>query len=111
MSGMLASVCGEADRAIELLTESFPWWEQSGDAHGSAMARSFLGGVHVSQGRYDEAATLTLPAREYYEQAHARANDALGDSIQAVSAAGRALTLEQALAEAEAMLATGARFG
>ena len=52
-----------------------------------------------------EAAAFSLPAREHYERAHARAREALGDLLQAVAAAGRALTLEQALAEAEAVLA------
>jgi tetratricopeptide (TPR) repeat protein len=238
--GMLANVCGETDRAAPLLTESFSWWEQTGDAYGYAIARSMLGGVYVSQGRYEEAVALfapnrdyfrdqghdnmhghalfhlgviawvrgddaharvqlqeaveyfdrsgtpvdaidplrylgllacaardldeatmwfreeltrlrqrgsraalavgladvaslatareawqpavrlfakaeallqaeaaafSLPARDHYEQAHARATDALGDSAWAVAAAGRALTLEQALAEAEALLA------
>jgi hypothetical protein len=51
-----------------------------------------------------EAAAFSLPAREHYERAHARAKEALGDSAQAVDAAGQALTLEQALAEAEAVL-------
>ncbi|MCC2629279.1 MAG: hypothetical protein K0S14_2929 [Thermomicrobiales bacterium] len=51
-----------------------------------------------------EAAAFSLPARDHYERAHARATEALGDSAQAVAAAGRALTLEQALAEAEAVL-------
>ena len=35
-SGMLANVCGETDRAAALLTESFSWWEQSGEAFGYA---------------------------------------------------------------------------
>ena len=238
-SGMLANVCGETDRAAALLTESFSWWEQSGEAFGYAAARSMLGGVYVSEGRYDEAATLfapneayfrdignenvlahvrfhlgviawaqgddararsllqeavegydrsgvpadaidplrylglvacgagdldaaavwfgemltrlrqlgsraalavgladvatlaaareawqpavrlfakaeallkaeaaafSLPARDYYERAHARAREALGDAAEAVAGAGRALTLEQALEEAEALL-------
>jgi len=51
-----------------------------------------------------EAASFSLPARDSYEQAYARATEALGDAAQAVTAAGRALTLEQALAEAEAVL-------
>ena len=51
------------------------------------------------------AAAFSLPARDHYERAHARATEALGGSAQAVAAAGRALTLEQALAEAEAVLA------
>jgi predicted ATPase/class 3 adenylate cyclase len=240
-SGMLANVRGEPKRAAELLTESFPWWEQTGDAIGRAYAHSLLGGVHVSQGQYDAAASLfapieayardaghdvllamarfhlgliawaqgdearartllrdaleisdrsgppldavdplrylgliasaagdldeaamwfrkevthlrqrgslaaiavgladvatlaaareawqpavrlfaqaealltaegaafSLPARDYYERAHARAREALGDAVyQATAGAGRALTLEQALAEAEAVLA------
>ena len=60
---MLANVCGETERAAALLTESFPWWERSGDAFGRAFARSLLGGVYVSQGRYDEAAPLFAAER------------------------------------------------
>ena len=52
-----------------------------------------------------EAAAFSLPARDHYERAHARARQALGDdAYQATAGAGRALTLEQALAEAEAVL-------
>jgi predicted ATPase/DNA-binding XRE family transcriptional regulator len=239
ISGMLANVGGETDRAIALLTDSLPWWEQTDDAWGRAFAGTQLGGSYVGQGGYDEAAPLfaeieayardaghddllavalfhlsaiawaegddgrarllsqeaverfdqigmpvdaidplrflgliacttgdhqeaaawfaeeltrlrqrgshaalavgladvatlaaareewqpairlfakaealltaeagafSLPARDHYEQAHARAREALGDSAQTVAAAGRALTLEQALAEAEAVL-------
>src|SRR5215204_262131 len=57
-SGMFANVGGETDRAIALLTESLPWWEQTDDGWGRAFAGSQLGGAHVSQGRYDEAAPL-----------------------------------------------------
>ncbi|HEU5432926.1 MAG TPA: hypothetical protein VFU81_14760, partial [Thermomicrobiales bacterium] len=53
-----------------------------------------------------EAAAFSLPAREQYERAHARARGALGDAARAATTAGRALTLEQGLAEAEAVLAT-----
>ena len=43
----------------------------------------------------------SLPAREHYEQAHARARQALGDAAyQAAAVAGSALTTEEALAEA-----------
>jgi predicted ATPase/transcriptional regulator with XRE-family HTH domain len=239
MSGMLANVAGETERATALLTESFSWWEQTGDAHWRAFAGSQLGGAYVSQGRYDEAApffaateayardadqddllaialfhlgaiawaqgedarargllrdaverfdrfgtpadsidplrflgllacaagdhqeaatwiteeltrlrqrgsraalavgladvatlaaareawqpaarlfakadalaqteaaAFSLPARDHYERAHARARQALGDDAYQVAATGRALTLEQALAEAEAVL-------
>jgi hypothetical protein len=51
-----------------------------------------------------EAAAFSLPARDHYERAHGRAKEALGDAAQAVAATGRVLTLEQALAEAEAVL-------
>jgi hypothetical protein len=52
-----------------------------------------------------EAAAFSLPARDHYERAQARAEEALGNSAyQASSIAGRALTLEQALAEAETVL-------
>jgi hypothetical protein len=46
-------------------------------------------------------AAFSLPARDHYERAHDRAREALGDDAYQVAAdAGRALTLEQALAEA-----------
>jgi tetratricopeptide (TPR) repeat protein len=66
---MLANVRGEPKRAAELLTESFPWWEQTGDAIGRAYAHSLLGGVHVSQGQYDAAASLFAPIEAYARDA------------------------------------------
>jgi predicted ATPase/DNA-binding XRE family transcriptional regulator len=51
-----------------------------------------------------EAGAFSLPARDHYDQAHARAAETLGDSAPPVAAAGRVLTLEQALAEAEMVL-------
>ena len=71
-SGLLANVCGETERAAELLTESFAWWERSGDAFGHAVARSLLGGVHVSQGQYDEAAALFAANEAYFRDAGRR---------------------------------------
>jgi predicted ATPase/class 3 adenylate cyclase len=68
-SGMLANVCGETDRAMALLTESFSWWEQTGEAFGHAVAGSLLGGVYVSQGRYKEAAALFTPNEAYFQDA------------------------------------------
>jgi tetratricopeptide (TPR) repeat protein len=52
-----------------------------------------------------EGAAFSLPAREHYERARDQARAALGAAASEVTAAGRALTLEQALAEAEAVLA------
>ena len=52
-----------------------------------------------------EAAAFSLPARDHYEEAHDRAREALGDAAsQAAAVAGRALSVEQALAEAEVVL-------
>jgi predicted ATPase len=68
-SGLLAHVCGEPDRAAELLTASFDWWERSGVARGSAIARSLLGGVRLSQGQYDQAAALFAANEAYLREA------------------------------------------
>jgi predicted ATPase/DNA-binding XRE family transcriptional regulator len=65
-SGMLANVCGETDRATALVSESFPWWERSGDAYGQAIARSLLGGVRVNQGQYAEAVALFAASEAYF---------------------------------------------
>ena len=80
-SGMLANVCGETDRATALLTESFPWWEQTGDAFGRAFAGSLLGGVYVSQGRYDEAAPLFAANEAYFRDNEAHLRDAGRDDL------------------------------
>jgi predicted ATPase/transcriptional regulator with XRE-family HTH domain len=68
-SGMLANVRGETERATALLTESFSWWERSGDAWGRAFAGSQLGGGYVGQGRYDEAAPLFAATEAYAREA------------------------------------------
>jgi predicted ATPase/DNA-binding XRE family transcriptional regulator len=75
-SGMLGQVCGEPDRAVALLTEGFSWWERSGDALGRAFADSLLGGVYVSQGRYDEAAALIAANEAYFHDNEAYLRDA-----------------------------------
>jgi hypothetical protein len=51
-----------------------------------------------------EAAAFSLPACDHDERAHGRATEALGHSAQAAAVAGRALSLEQSLSEAGAML-------
>jgi len=78
MSGLLANVRGEPDRAAELLTASFPCWEQTGDAIGRAYANSLLGGVYVSQGRYEEAEPL-------FAAIEASARDAGHDGLLAMA--------------------------
>jgi tetratricopeptide (TPR) repeat protein len=69
-------VRGETDRAVELLTESLFWWEQTGDAYGYAIARSMLGGVRVNQGQYDEAAALFAANEAYFRDNEAALRDA-----------------------------------
>ena len=52
-----------------------------------------------------EAAAFSLPARNHYERAHGPARQVLGNAAyQAAVLAGPALPVEQALAEAEAVL-------
>jgi predicted ATPase/transcriptional regulator with XRE-family HTH domain len=75
-SGLLANVCGETERAIEMLTASFAWWEQTDDALGRAFADTLLGGVYVSQGRYDEAAELLAANEAYFRENEAFLRDA-----------------------------------
>ena len=65
-SGLLAQVGGKADHAAARLTESFPWWERSGDALGRAFAQTLLGGVAISQGRYAAAAPLLVATEAFY---------------------------------------------
>ena len=71
-SGMLANVCGETDRATALLTESFPGGSRAAMPCGYAIARSLLGGVYVSQGRYDEAAPLFAANEAYFRDTRLR---------------------------------------
>ena len=74
-SGLLASVCGETERAIEMLTASFLWWDQTGDALGRAFTDALLAGVYVSQGRYDEAAELLAANGAYFRDNEAFLRD------------------------------------
>jgi predicted ATPase/transcriptional regulator with XRE-family HTH domain len=83
-SGLLANVCGETERAIEMLTASFAWWEQTDDALGRAFADTLLGGVYVSQGRYDEAAELLAPNEAYFRENEAFLRDAGREDFLAV---------------------------
>src|SRR5918994_5868764 len=76
LSGMIANVCGETERATALLTESFSWWEQTGEAYGRAQAGSLLGGAYVSQGRYDEAKTLFAASEAHFRDNEAALRDA-----------------------------------
>jgi tetratricopeptide (TPR) repeat protein len=82
-SGLLAQVGGNADHAAARLTESFPWWERSGDAIGRAFAQTLLGGVAVSQGRYAVAAPLLVATEAVYRDHDAQLQDAGRDDFLA----------------------------
>lgn len=56
--GLIVSVQGDHGAAIQHLTAALATWGLDDRGWGSAMARSLLGGVHVGQGRYDEAEPL-----------------------------------------------------
>lgn len=57
-AGLLALVQGDYDDAQANLAASIAGWIDAGDAWGVAVARSLLGGVYVSQGRYSQARPL-----------------------------------------------------
>jgi tetratricopeptide (TPR) repeat protein len=117
--GLIACAVGDLDEAVKWFREEMTRLRQHGSRAALAVgladvatlaaareawlpaARLFAKAEALLQA---EAAAFSRPARDHYERAHARATEALGDSARAVAAAGRALTLEQALAEAEAVL-------
>jgi predicted ATPase/DNA-binding XRE family transcriptional regulator len=117
--GLLACAAGDLQEAAAWLAEELTRLRQRGSRAALAVgladvatlaaareawqpaARLFAKAEALAQ---TEAAAFSLPARDHYERGHARARQALGDAAYQVAAAGRALTLEQALAEAEAVL-------
>jgi predicted ATPase/transcriptional regulator with XRE-family HTH domain len=106
-SGLLAHVCGEPDHAAELLTASFGGWERSGIARGTAIARSLLGGVRLSQGQYDQAAALFAANETYLREsgdeiwlAHARFHLGVIAWVQGDEAGARGL-LREAVAHSD----------
>jgi tetratricopeptide (TPR) repeat protein len=117
--GLIACTAGDLDEAVAWFTEEVTRLRQRGSRAALAVgladvatlaaareawqaaARLFAKAEALAQ---TEAAAFSLPARDHYDRAHARARQALGDDAYQVAAAGRALTLEQALTEAEAVL-------
>ena len=117
--GLIACAAGEHQEAAQWFAEELTRLRQRGSRAALAVGladvatlaavreawqpavRLFAKAEALAQ---SEAAAFSLPAREHYVRAYARAQEALGDNASAVAAAGQALTLEQALAEAEAVL-------
>ena len=120
--GLIACAAGDLDEAATWFREELTRLRQRGSRAALAVGLADVATLAAAREAWQpavrlfakaeallqaEAAAFSLPARDHYERAHARATEALGDSAQAVAAAGRALTLEQALAEAEAVLDRG----
>jgi hypothetical protein len=117
--GLIACAAGDLDDAAIWFREELTRLRQLGSRAAIAVGLADLATFAAAREAWQPAARLfakaeallqaeavafSLPARDHYEQARDLAREALGNSAQAVAAAGRALSLEQALAEAEAVL-------
>jgi tetratricopeptide (TPR) repeat protein len=118
--GLLACAAGDHQEAATWFTEELTRLRQRGSRAAIAVGLADVATLAAAREAWQPAARLfakaeavlkaegaafSLPARDHYERAHARARQELGDvAYQAAAVAGRALTLDQALAEAEAVL-------
>jgi tetratricopeptide (TPR) repeat protein len=118
--GLVACEAGDLDDAAVWLREELTRLRQHGSRAAIAVGLADVATLAAAREAWQpavrlftraeallkaEAAAFSLPARDHYERAHARAREALGDAAyQASAVAGRALTFEQALAEAETVL-------
>jgi tetratricopeptide (TPR) repeat protein len=117
--GLIACTAGDHQEAAAWFAEELIRLRQRGSRAALAVGLADVATLAAARGAWQpaarlfakaesllqaEAAAFSLPARDHYQQAHDQATEALGDSALTVAAAGRALTLEQALAEAEAVL-------
>jgi hypothetical protein len=118
--GLLACATGDLDKAAMWFREEWQLLRQRGSRSAFAVGLADVATLAAAREAWQpavrlfakaeallqaEAAAFSLPARDHYERAHSRARRALGDAAcQEAAVAGRALTLAQALAEAEAVL-------
>jgi tetratricopeptide (TPR) repeat protein len=118
--GLLACTAGDLDEAAKWFREELTRLQWEGNRAAIAVGLADVATLAAAREAWQpavrliakaeallqaEAAAFSLPARDHYDRAHARAREALGHAAYHVAtAAGRALTLEQALAEAEAVL-------
>ena len=117
--GLIACAAGDLDEAAMWFREEWTRLRQRGSRAALAVGLADVATLAAAREAWQpaarlfakaeallkiEAAAFSLPAREHYERAHARAREALGNSVEVVAGAGRALTLERALEEAEAVL-------
>jgi hypothetical protein len=118
--GLLACAAGDLQEAAAWLAEELTRLRQRGSRAALAVGLADVATLAAAREAWlpaarlfakaeallkAEAAAFSLPARDHYEREHTRAREELGDAAyQAVAVAGRALSLEQALAEAETVL-------
>jgi hypothetical protein len=118
--GLIACTAGDLEEAAKWFKEEWTRLRQLGSRAAIAVGLADVATLAAARETWQpaarlfakadallmaEAAAFSLPARDDYERAHGRAREALGDeAYQAAAVTGRALTLEQALAEAEAVL-------
>ena len=118
--GLLACAAGDLDEAAVWFGEELTRLRQEGNRAAIAVGLADVATLAAARETWQpaarlftaaeallqtEAAAFSLPARDHYERAHARVREALGDAVyQATAVAGRELTLEEALAEASAVL-------
>ena len=118
--GLIACAAGDLDEAAMWFREELTRLRQRGSRAALAVGLADMATLAAAREAWQpavrlfakaealaqtEAAAFSLPARDHYERGQARAREALGDAAyQASAVAGRALTLEQALAEAETVL-------
>ena len=118
--GLIACAAGDLDEAAGWFGEEWTRLRQLGSRAALTVGLADVATLATAQGAWRpamrlfakaeallqaEAVAFSLPAREHYAQAHALAKEALGDAASAAASSGRALTLEQASAVAEAVLA------
>jgi tetratricopeptide (TPR) repeat protein len=119
--GLLACAAGDLDEAAVWFGEEVTRLRQEGNRAALAVGLADVATLAAAREAWQpavrlfaqaeallkaEAAAFSLPARDHYERAHARARQALSDDAYHAAAAGRMLTLEQALVEAETVLST-----
>ena len=118
--GLIACAAGDLDEAARWFREEVTRLRQLGSRAALAVGLADVATLAAAREAWQpavrlfakaeallmaESAAFSLPARDHYKRAHARARDALGEDVYHVAAdAGRALTLEQALSEVEAVL-------
>ena len=118
--GLLACIAGELDEAAVWFGEELTRLRQEGNLAAIAVGLADVATLAAAREAWQpaarlfakaeallkaEAAAYSLPARDHYERAHDRARQALGHAAwRETASAGQELTVEQALAEAEAVL-------